>query len=98
MPCVRSCHETRFPGGASSRSCAQQLRFPYLFPKSWIPLVILNSLDGQAAAGHGDGLNIPTGVCRVLHGRALVLVLTRGRAARNTMWEGERTDEISQVP
>lgn len=56
---------------------------PFHFPEKLIPLVILNALEGQPLPVYGDGLNIRDWLYVEDHVRALVLVLTKGRAGHN---------------
>jgi dTDP-glucose 4,6-dehydratase len=67
---------------------------PFHFPEKLIPLTILNALEGIPIAVYGDGLNVRDWLYVDDHVRALVLVLTEGRAGQsyNVGGRSERTN------
>ena len=52
---------------------------PYQFPEKFIPLTILNAVEGRPIPIYGDGLYVRDWLHVDDHGRALLAVLTRGR-------------------
>jgi dTDP-glucose 4,6-dehydratase len=64
---------------------------PRQFPEKLIPLMILNSLDGQALPVYGDGLNVRDWIHVEDHARALVAILTHGRVGE-TYLIGSRSE------
>jgi dTDP-glucose 4,6-dehydratase len=55
---------------------------PYQFPEKLIPLMILNALEGKSLPIYGDGRNVRDWLYVDDHVKALVLVLTKGRAGQ----------------
>ena len=52
---------------------------PYQFPEKFMPLTILNAVEGKPIPIYGDGLYVRDWLHVDDHGRALLAVLTRGR-------------------
>jgi dTDP-glucose 4,6-dehydratase len=67
---------------------------PYHFPEKLIPLAILNALEDKPLRLYGDGLNVRDWLYVEDHVRALVAVLTKGRAGAqyNVGGRSERTN------
>jgi len=55
---------------------------PYQFPEKLVPLMVLNALEGKTLPVYGDGLNVRDWLYVDDHVRALVLILTKGRAGQ----------------
>jgi len=53
---------------------------PYQFPEKFIPLMILNALEGKPLPVYGDGLNVRDWIHVEDHCRALLQVLDHGKA------------------
>ena len=67
---------------------------PYHFPEKFIPLMILNALEGKPLPIYGDGLNVRDWLYVEDHARALWAVLTAGRVGQkyNIGSRSERTN------
>ncbi|MDR1786135.1 MAG: dTDP-glucose 4,6-dehydratase, partial [Spirochaetaceae bacterium] len=55
---------------------------PYQFPEKFIPLMILNMLEGKALPVYGDGKNIRDWLYVEDHVRAVWLIMNKGRAGQ----------------